>query len=445
MKKEYQLGLSISCILITIAMITSSFVFAQNVVLNNQIYDNVYIDNINVSLMTKDEAKDTLKNLCYNKKYVLKYNDLVFSYNNEDFDLKLDIESSVDKAYKIGREGSYIDRILKIVDLKQGQKQTVKFDYEYDESKIDQIIKDISKEINKEPKDAYLYFEGKEVKFFNDVEGIYVDEEKTKDLIISSIKSCKNDIIEIVLIKKEPNIKIEDINHINTMLGEYETNYNPNVWGRSKNIELASSKMDGMILKPGDVFSFNLATGQRGVSGGYKLAPVIIQGELKDSIGGGICQVSSTLYNAVLNSGLEIVERKNHSIPSSYIKLGLDATVVQNYVDFKFKNNNDNAIYLYVKPKNGKMIVRVYGQSSDKKDIKTYSVINTVIPMPIKTIDDSNLELGKRIIEKKGRKGYKVSSFRQYMKDGKVISTEFLSRSYYPPKTQVVKIGTKND
>lgn len=445
MKKEYQLGLSISCILITIAMLTSSFVFAQNVVLNNQIYDNVYIEDINVSLMTKKEATDTLKNLCYNKKYVLKYGDFVFNYQKEDFGLKLDVKSTVDKAYSIGRQGSYIDRILKIIDLKKGQSETIKFEYEYDDVKIEKIIKEISSQINKEPKDAYLYFEGKDIKFFNDINGVYVDEEKTKKLIISSITGCKNDIIKVAVIEKEPNIKIDDINHINTLLGEYETKFNPNVWGRTKNIELASSKMDGMILKSGDVFSFNTVTGQRGISGGYKLAPVIIEGELKDSIGGGICQVSSTLYNAVLNSGLEIVERKNHTIPSSYIKIGLDATVVQNYVDFKFKNNNNNAIYLFVKPQNGKMIARVYGEASDRKDIRTYSVINKVIPMPIKTIEDLNLELGKKIIEKKGRKGYKVTSFRQYMKDGKVLSTEFLSKSYYPPKTQIVKIGVKNN
>ncbi|WXR61639.1 VanW family protein [Peptostreptococcaceae bacterium AGR-M142] len=445
MKKEYQLGLSISCILITIAMLTSSFVFAQNVVLNNQIYDNVYIEDINVSLMTKKEATDTLKNLCYNKKYVLKYGDFVFNYQKEDFGLKLDVKSTVDKAYSIGRQGSYIDRILKIIDLKKGQSEKIKFEYEYDDVKIEKIIKEISSQINKEPKDAYLYFEGKDIKFFNDINGVYVDEEKTKKLIISYITGCKNDIIEVAVIEKEPNIKIDDINHINTLLGEYETKFNPNVWGRTKNIELASSKMDGMILKSGDVFSFNTVTGQRGISGGYKLAPVIIEGELKDSIGGGICQVSSTLYNAVLNSGLEIVERKNHTIPSSYIKIGLDATVVQNYVDFKFKNNNNNAIYLFVKPQNGKMIARVYGEASDRKDIRTYSVINKVIPMPIKTIEDLNLELGKKIIEKKGRKGYKVTSFRQYMKDGKVLSTEFLSKSYYPPKTQIVKIGVKNN
>lgn len=445
MRKEYQWGISISCILITIAMLTSTFVFAQNVVLNHQIYDNVYIENINVSLMTKDEAMNTLKNLCENKKYILKYDDFIFEYEKEDFDLSLDIQATVNKAYAIGRQGSYIDRILKIIDLKKGQNETVKFEYKYDEEKIKQIVKDIATKVNKEPKNAYLYFEEKDVKFFNEVYGVYVDEEKTKDLIVSSIKSCKNDIINIETIIKEPEIKIEDINHINTLLGEHETIYNPKVWGRTQNIELASSKMDGMILMPNDIFSFNLATGQRGISGGYKLAPVIIEGELKDSIGGGICQVSSTLYNAVLNSGLEIVERKNHTIPSAYIKIGLDATVVQNYVDFKFKNNNTNAVYLFVKPQNGKMVVRVYGNNEDKKDVRTYSVINKVIPMPIKNIEDSNLQLGKRIIEKKGRKGYKVTSYRQYIKDNQVISTEFLSNSYYPPKTQVIKIGVKTD
>ena len=169
--------------------------------------------------------------------------------------------------------------------------------------------------------------------------------QKLKNLLITELKDKNEDIIIEVPVKvTQASVKREQLSSINGIIGEFTTTFNAKVAGRSTNIRLASSKVDSVLLMPGQEFSFNNATGKITLAAGYKNAPVIVKGELQEGVGGGVCQVSTTLYNSVLYAGLDVVQRRAHSIPSSYVSIGRDAAVAYGSYDFKFRNNSGHDI-----------------------------------------------------------------------------------------------------
>jgi len=183
-------------------------------------------------------------------------------------------------------------------------------------------------------------------------------------------------------------------------MGTYSTKFNSSQKERSYNISLSSNAIDGTILLPGDVFSFNEIVGPRSTSAGYKTAPVIFEGELVDGIGGGVCQVSSTIYNSVLKSQLGVVERVNHSIPSTYVPKGLDATVAYGFLDFKFKNTTDFPIYIESFVNKNILTVNIYGHQTNNREVKLISKVDNVIQhfkaTFVKSMLNVNLRLNSR-------------------------------------------------
>jgi len=163
--------------------------------------------------------------------------------------------------------------------------------------------------------------------------------------------------------KKENQLQTESVNHkkatIETTVGEAMTNIIDNGKNRVDNILLACQKISGMKLSPGEEFSFNEITGRKTEKKGYKTAPVLVDGEKSYGIGGGVCQVSSTIYMAALNAGLEITEHHNHSESVAYAPNGADATVVYGFKDFKFLNDSDDDIYIYVWVEDNKVISKI--------------------------------------------------------------------------------------
>jgi len=190
------------------------------------------------------------------------------------------------------------------------------------------------------------------------------------------------------------------------------------------------------------VFSFNGVTGLRIEENGYQEAPVIFEGELVPGIGGGVCQVSSTLYNAVLYSNLEIVERHNHTIPSAYITMGRDATVTDRYLDLRFRNNSDSYIYIASWIEGNRIYAAVYGKKREE-DIKVN--IRTEIIQQIETttdiVVDPSLMPGESIVEKEERKGYRIKAYRQVIKDGVPETDEVLSVDFYRPEKGLIRMA----
>lgn len=225
-------------------------------------------------------------------------------------------------------------------------------------------------------------------------------------------------------------------------LSTYKTNFNVNEIERTENVRLAAEFIDDVILMPGQEFSYNNIVGERSTERGFKTAKVYQQGQIVDGLGGGICQVSSTLYNAVVKADLEILERKNHSLPVSYVKLGTDATVSYGSVDFRFKNSRQYPIKISSKISGGTLTIDIYGYNLNKTrlvDIETEII--EVLPFKEQEILDSSLPAGTSKITQTGQKGYKVKSYRVTTENGEVVERKLISTDTYSPVAQVKKVG----
>ena len=193
------------------------------------------------------------------------------------------------------------------------------------------------------------------------------------------------------------------------LLSTFKTTYSTRDRDRTTNLTLAANKINGTVVMPGETFSYNTVVGERTIAAGYKEAPIYVSGEVVDGLGGGICQITSTLYNAVVYANLEIVERSNHQFVPSYVSASRDATVVYGSIDFKFKNNRDYPIKLVCSVSNGVAKFDIYG---------------------LKTADDYDVEISSRITSQTST-STNSEAYKILKKNGQVVSTTLLSRDTY--------------
>lgn len=225
------------------------------------------------------------------------------------------------------------------------------------------------------------------------------------------------------------------------VIAAFETPYDRSRKARERtfNLRLAASRLDGTVLLPGEEFDFNEVVGPRDEANGYKVAAVIAQGELVDGIGGGTCQISGTLHAAAFFAGLDIVERYAHTRPSSYIKLGLDATVVYPTITFRFKNPFDFPIVLHQTVKDGVVRAEVLGPDTGH----TITLIRRILQaLPYEQVErpDDRLESGQRVLAQRGVPGFKMRMYR-IVREGPHARREKRD-VIYPPTQQVVLVGT---
>ena len=228
------------------------------------------------------------------------------------------------------------------------------------------------------------------------------------------------------------------------LLGEFSTTYNAGATARTTNLRLASNKINNTVVMPGETFSYNKVVGERTVAAGYKEAPAYAGGKVVNDIGGGICQITSTLYNAVIFANLDIVSRSNHQFVPSYVKAGRDATVVYGAIDFKFKNNRKYPIKIKSTVSGGIAKVQIYGMKEETEyEVKIETKITGSIPMQTTYEDDPTLEQGKQKVEQKGHNGTYSEAYKVLYLNGKVVSRTLLSKDKYNQMSTIIKRGTK--
>ena len=308
------------------------------------------------------------------------------------------------------------------------------------EKEPDEIdIQKIHDEIYEEAQDAYITEEPFAV--YPEVEGIDFDVEVAKNIL----QEDKEEYI-IPLTITEPEVTLKDIGPeaLSDELGTYTTRYDVSDEDRTTNLEIACEKLNDQVILPGETFSYNKTLGARTIAAGYKSAKIYSNGEVVDGLGGGICQISSTLYNAVLQANLEIVERRNHQFVTSYVPAGRDATVAYGSTDFKFKNTRDYPIRIVATARNGIATISIYGIKEDVEYTFDFTpkVIAT-IPYTTQYIEDSSLPEGTEQVKQKGANGLQVETYITKMLDGKVVSTTLLSKDTYNAMPRIVLRGTK--
>lgn len=226
------------------------------------------------------------------------------------------------------------------------------------------------------------------------------------------------------------------------IIGEMTTEFDTGYVTRAHNIRLAAGNLNGVELLPGEDFSFNGNNGDITLDKGYQVATGYYNGEVSESVGGGVCQVSSTLYSAVLFADLKVVKRTNHSLPVAYLPLGQDAAISYPSLDFKFRNSSDSPIKITAEVNGGKLTVRIHGQKSDDfTEIKIVNNTLSVLEPKTREVVDNDLKPGERITSKSGARGYVVESYKVVYKDGVEIRRDALGKSTYRAQDRVVRVG----
>jgi hypothetical protein len=246
--------------------------------------------------------------------------------------------------------------------------------------------------------------------------------------------------VELVAHPTQAEITFADISQIDGELGTKTTTYATG--DRGDNIHLAADHINGILLKPGEIFSYNKIVGPRESSKGFKDAPVIINGELKPGIGGGICQVSSTLYNAVLVSGLKIVQRSHHAFPVHYLPAGRDATVVDGDIDFQFQNNTVTPIYVVGRGRGGVLTFSIYGKKVPGREIVMEKGTDVIKDFPTTVEQDPTLRAGHREVKRRGFPDRRVTWYRVTRQNGQEVSREPI-KTHYSAIEEIVVVGTR--
>lgn len=411
---------------------------------SDRIHKGIYAGSVDISGLTRQQAiakvNNNLKKV--NTDYLgLKYSDKQWQIDFSQISAKFNVEQAVDKAYSIGRTGNVFARMMDVISARRGKKFDIVFDYNKD-LLYNKII-DISKEMDIPKKNAKIIPGQHSGTIVPGVIGTKLDIEKTFQLADEHISKFSNDIIELPIAQDLPTINEQDLKNMTTEISTYSTNFNPNDVPRTNNIKVACSRIDGTILKPNEVFSTDDKILDRTPNNGYQIAKAFFQNEVVDEVGGGICQVATTLYDTVLTANLEVIERQQHSMSVDYVNPGFDAAISAKGVDLKFKNTLGFPIYIYSSVAGNSLTMKIFGKSVEPgQRIQLESEVTDIFyPGPEQVVYDTSLPTGTRKVAQKSKNGYKAKLYKTIYKNGVLTSREMVAESLYQPSRGKIKVG----
>lgn len=302
-------------------------------------------------------------------------------------------------------------------------------------------IEKIRNEIYKEPKDAYVERNPTKVHVEEDGIDFGISLEEAKKLIQEDREEY-----EIPLKITQAKKKLSDLGEeaFSEQIATFSTIYDASARNRAHNVELATKKINGIIIRPGETFSYNKTVGSRTIEAGWKEGTAYIAGKVVPSVGGGVCQVSSTLYNTALLANLEITERTNHTFTVDYVAASRDATVYYGSLDFCFKNTRTYPIKIVATAQNGVCKISIYGIKEEVEyEVIIQSKITSYINNTTVYKEDPTLAEGKEVVEQIGFNGCRSEGYKILKHNGKIISQTLLSKDTYSPQERIVRKGTK--
>ncbi len=479
-QKEKRSALSIFGILIFIIitiLVIAFLIFAGYNALNQNIVYGVYIKDVDVSNMSKSDAKYQVENYISTslpEEITLQHGDYQTTISLSQISVSFDVKNAVNDAYNIGREGNLFQNNFYVLSAMFG-KVTIEPTLSLDEEQLTQSLNEISTQLPDKVVESSYYIEDDNLIITTGQDGYVVDVDSTIEAIKTAISdfSIINEPIEIVVefqspqaidieqihseIYKEPqdayytqdpfavypsengldfDITIEEAqeilgdqtadeytiplktlypsvttNMIGTeafpdLLSTYSTKYSTSDQDRTTNLQLAANKINGTVIMPGETFSYNKVVGERTIAAGYKEAAMYVNGEVVDGLGGGICQISSTLYNAVVYANLEVTQRSNHQFVPSYVTASRDATVVYGSIDFQFVNNRDYPIKIVCSVSGGTAKFEIYGLKQDddyEVEILSYETGRTstaIYSEAYKILKRDGIEVSRELLSK---------------------------------------------
>jgi vancomycin resistance protein YoaR len=314
-----------------------------------------------------------------------------------------------------------------------------------DPSRITALLNSYFADHGSEPVDARFDVSGDTVRIVPGKEGYMPDATETARASTNALAENMEATVEVIFSSREPSLTVERARAmgIKRQIGSYTTTYNPRQTNRVANIRLLAKLLDGQLIAPGEVFSFNERIGPRSLERGFKLAPTIVNGELVDTAGGGACQVGTTLFNCVFVSGLDVVERHNHSFYISHYPAGRDATVSYGGYDLRFRNDTKHWILIKAWASQSKITISFYGTPDGRRVEFQTGPFTNFKPYRTKYVDDPTLYVGQTVVEEEGISGRRITVRRQvYAADGTKLHDDVFV-SVYRPKVEIVRRGTK--
>ena len=415
-----------------------------------RIVDGVYIGNVNVSGMTEKQAQSAVDEYVaglMNTMFTLKGETGSIEMTAEDMGVAADADSAVQEALAVGHAGSLVNRYKALQDLKT-EKLVLDMHLSVNKQDTAQKLYENAKSLAVGAVDNSLVRENGTFKFVPGKEGVEVD-------IVNSVYAI-NDFLaqgwdgsnnEIALVTKvvEPRGSEEELAQVQDLLGAYSTNFASSSAGRAKNVTTGCSKVNGSILYPGDEFELCSTVSPFTQENGYELAGAYQNGTTVESFGGGICQVATTLYNAVIRAELEITMRFNHSMQVHYVQPSMDAAIAGNYKDLRFKNNTDYPIYIEGYCSGGIIYFNVYGKETRpaNREVTFESETVSTKKPEIKFNLDASQPAGYWSQDQTDHEGCVAQLWKIVTVDGKQQSRELFNKSTYQASPKIITIGTK--
>lgn len=415
------------------------------------IYAGVYLDGVYVGRLTKEEAMkeyeeyiDGIDNLSL----TISTSVGTYSVKLKDIDISVSVEEAVEKAFNYGRQGNILSRYKEIRALEQENVVLVpekKFDKDILQDKLENETSDL---VQKAQNASITREDGEFVVHAGQTGTTIKVEETIQELeeLLAEEWNQNNIKLEAVVEEREPDYTEDDFYAIDSVMGQAVTNYNQGQSSRSQNLITGASKITGTVLMPNEQFSMYDTVSPFTEENGYSNAGQYVNNELVDGLGGGICQVSTTLYNAVLKAELQVDERYPHSLSVSYVDLSKDAAIAGDYMDFKFTNNTDYPIYIEGYAGGGSISFAVYGHDerpANRRIEFESKVIETKEPGDPEEIEDDTLEEGKTVTEQYAHTGYYAELWKNIYIDDVLQESVRVNQSLYQATKAKIRVGTK--
>lgn len=375
---------------------------------------------------------------------------ITVEYGGQSFTLPLlssyDTDQVIVEAYNYAKEGELQERYDKVAALRE-QPLDFATTCVVTADGVDAFVQQVAEAIDVPAKDAAVEKFDPETKTFtftDEATGLAVDKEQLRQDIETAVaEGTYATPIVPTMVETKPTVTKAQLQEQNTLLASFTTETTSST-SRNTNIRLCAEAFNGYVVAPGEVFSLNTLTGPRTTDKGYKPAGAIQNGIMVQEPGGGVCQVSTTLFNAVVRAGMEIVERHGHSWPSDYVEIGMDAAIDYPAKDFQFKNVSDAPIYLVSTFEDRQLTVEVYGKPvvEEGVTIDLRSTTDSTIRRGEDTmVYDPSLAPGTTETVRRGRDGKKSTTYIQYIKDGEVIEEKVLFTTTYPAIRAIINYG----
>lgn len=415
----------------------------------DKILDNIYIGEVAVGGMNGDEAKqavDAYVDEVKNTKFTLSVNDKSITATAGQLGLEWENTGVVDEAVMIGKSGSLITRYKDKKDLEHESKK-LDIAFGTNEAELKKYLTENAKDVNQEAVDGGLVRENGSFTITGGEEGIAVNVEQSAKTIASYISDkwdTKEASIALSADVVQPRGSKEQLSRVKDVLGTFSTDYSSSSSGRAMNVSNGCSRINGTLLYPGDVFSVYEAVSPFDAEHGYALAGSYENGTVVETYGGGICQVSTTLYNAVIRAELKIKERYAHSMIVNYVKPSMDAAIAGTVKDLKFENNTDAPIYIEGVTGGGVITFTVYGEEtrSPNREVIFESEIVSENHPPVQIQGSASYNVGYVSVQQSAHVGKVARLWKIVKENGEEKSREEFNNSNYRASPKIIVVGT---